>query len=36
MKLFESSFNDLKTGEKKREYRLNDDKRKLVRVRRYY
>lgn len=32
MKLFESSFNDLKTGKKKREYRLNDDKRKLVRV----
>lgn len=32
MKLYESSFNDLKTGKKKREYRLNDDKRKLVRI----
>lgn len=32
MKLYESSFNDLKNGNKKREYRLNDDKRKLVRV----
>ena len=32
MKLYESSFNDLKYGKKKREYRLNDDKRKLVRV----
>lgn len=32
MKLYESSFNDLKMGKKKREYRLNDDKRKLVRV----
>lgn len=32
MKLYESSFNDLKTGNKKREYRLNDDKRKLVRI----
>lgn len=32
MKLYESSFNDLKSGKKKREYRLNDEKRKLVRV----
>ncbi len=32
MKLCESSFNDLKSGNKKREYRLNDDKRKQVRV----
>lgn len=32
MKLYESSFNDLKTGNKKREYRLNDEKRKLVRI----
>ena len=32
MKLYESSFNDLKIGKKKREYRLNDDKRKLVRI----
>lgn len=32
MKLYESSFNDLKSGKKKREYRLYDDKRKLVRV----
>ncbi len=32
MKLYESSFNDLKLGKKKREYRLNDDKRKLVKV----
>ena len=32
MKLYESSFNDLKSGKKKREYRLNDDKRKLVRI----
>lgn len=32
MKLYEFSFNDLKTGKKKREYRLNDNKRKLVRI----
>lgn len=32
MKLQGSSFNDLKSGKKKREYRLNDDKRKSVRV----
>lgn len=32
MKLYESSFDDLKSGRKKREYRLNDDKRKLVRI----
>lgn len=32
MKLYESSFNDLKSGQKKREYRLNDDKRKLVQI----
>lgn len=32
MKLYESSFNDFKTGKKKREYRLNDNKRKLVRI----
>lgn len=31
-KLFESSFDDLKSGKKKREYRLNDAKRKLVRI----
>lgn len=31
-KLYESSFEDLKSGKKKREYRLNDEKRKLVRV----
>lgn len=32
MKLYESNFEDLKSGKKKREYRLNDEKRKLVRV----
>ncbi len=32
MKLNASSFEDLKLGKKKREYRLNDEKRKLVRV----
>ena len=32
MKLYESSFEDVKYGKKKREYRLNDEKRKLVRV----
>lgn len=32
MKLYESNFNNLKSGKKKREYRLNDEKRKLVRV----
>ena len=32
MKLYKSDFNDLKSGKKKREYRLNDDKRKLVRI----
>ena len=32
MKLFESDFNNLKSGKKKREYRLNDDKRKQVRI----
>lgn len=32
MKLYESNFNDLKTGNKKREYRLNDDKRKQIKV----
>ncbi len=32
MKLYESNFNDLKSGNKKREYRLNDEKRKLIRV----
>lgn len=31
-KLFESGFNDLKSNKKKREYRLNDKKRKLVRI----
>ena len=30
MKLFESDFDNLKSGSKKREYRLNDDKRRLV------
>lgn len=32
MKLYASNFEDLKRGKKKREYRLNDDKRRLVRV----
>ena len=32
MKLFESDFDNLKSGRKKREYRLNDDKRKSVRI----
>lgn len=32
MKLFESDFENLKSGKKKREYRLNDDKRKQVRI----
>ncbi len=32
MKLFESDFEDLKSGKKKREYRLLDEKRKNVRV----
>lgn len=32
MKLFESDFDNLKSGKKKREYRLNDDKRKQVRI----
>ena len=32
MKLYKSDFNDLKSGKKKREYRLNDEKRKLVRI----
>ena len=32
MKLYESSFEDLKSGRKKREYRLNDGKRMWVRV----
>lgn len=32
MKLYESSFEELKTGKKKREYRLNDEKRRLVRI----
>lgn len=32
MKLFESNFNDLKSGKKKREYRLYDDKRRIVKV----
>ena len=32
MKLYESNFNDLKSGNKKREYRLNDEKRKLIHV----
>lgn len=32
MKLFESSFEDLKSGRKKREYRLNDSKRKSIRI----
>lgn len=31
-KLYGSSFDDLKSGRKKREYRLNDTKRKLVRI----
>lgn len=26
MKLYESSFEDVKSGKKKREYRLNDEK----------
>lgn len=32
MKLFESNFNNLKCGNKKREYRLNDEKRKKIKV----
>ena len=32
MKLYEDDFIGVKSGKKKREYRLNDDKRKLVRV----
>ena len=32
MKLFEEDFDRLKSGQKKREYRLYDDKRKLVRI----
>lgn len=32
MKLYESSFEGLKSGRKKREYRLNDAKRKAVRI----
>lgn len=32
MHLFESDFEDLKNGKKKREYRLNDEKRKNVRI----
>ncbi len=31
-KLFKSNFDDLKSGKKKREYRLYDNKRQLVRV----
>ena len=32
MKLFGSDFDDLKSGRKKREYRLYDDKRKSVKI----
>ncbi len=32
MKLYEENFLELKSGKKKREYRLNDEKRKLVKV----
>lgn len=32
MKLYKSNFENLKSGKKKREYRLNDEKRKLIRV----
>ena len=32
MKLYSSSFEELKAGKKKREYRLNDEKRKMVKV----
>jgi len=32
MKLYESNFDDLKNGKKKREYRLNDEKRKQIRI----
>ena len=32
MKLYEEKFLELKSGKKKREYRLNDEKRKLVKV----
>lgn len=32
MKLYESNFEELKAGKKKREYRLNDEKRKQIRV----
>lgn len=32
MRLFPNDFNNLKSGKKKREYRLNDEKRKMVRI----
>lgn len=32
MKLFEKEFENLKSGRKNREYRLNDEKRKKIKV----
>lgn len=32
MKLYKENFEDLKLGIKKREYRLNDEKRKLIKI----
>ncbi|MBE6153084.1 MAG: hypothetical protein E7166_02490 [Firmicutes bacterium] len=32
MKLYESNFNELKNGSKKREYRLNDNKRSKIKI----
>lgn len=32
MKLYEENFNELKLGNKKREYRLNDEKRRQIKV----
>ena len=32
MKLYEENFEELKSGKKKREYRLNDEKRKAIKI----
>ena len=32
MRLFPDDFEDVKSGKKKREYRLNDEKRRLLRI----
>ena len=32
MKLYEENFNELKLGNKKREYRLNDEKRRQIKI----